>query len=384
MKRLLTSSAALLWGLQFAFLNPALALLLVTLYGATAADVGWVLSVYNGSGFVASLVLPAWADRRGDYLRPLLACGVLSLALAGLLSITTSLPIVVLGLIVLGGPAGVGASLVFAQLKHSGASPNEVVNTRALVSVAWVAGPPLATAIMGLFGIGAILLAIAAVAALNIAVSAGMLAERSRARTRAVASRGPDPDDGSRAMSRVAVGVVVVAFVALQATNATVVSILSLYVSQGLGLELFWAGIALGVAAGLEIGALLLIGRLMQRFSGLLLLATGCVTGIAYYIGMAFVSGPAMLIGLQVLNAWFFASVAGVGLTLFQRIIPRPGLASGLFVNTRRLGAIASGPIIALGSMTAMGYAGIFLACAGLTLLALALIGAVGMTTRRS
>ena len=64
------------------------------------------------------------------------------------------------------------ASLVFAQLKHSGASPNEVVNTRALVSVAWVAGPPLATAIMGLFGIGAILLLLFACRA------AGAVAER--------------------------------------------------------------------------------------------------------------------------------------------------------------------------------------------------------------
>jgi hypothetical protein len=41
-KRSLGSSGALLWGLQFAFLNPALALLLVALFDATAAEVGWV------------------------------------------------------------------------------------------------------------------------------------------------------------------------------------------------------------------------------------------------------------------------------------------------------------------------------------------------------
>jgi SET family sugar efflux transporter-like MFS transporter len=146
-KRLLIPSAALLWGLQFAFLNPALALLLVALFDATAAEVGWVLAVYNGSGFVASLVLPAYADRKGNYLWPLLACGVLTLALAVLLFITTSFPTAVIGLLVLGGPAGVGSSLLFAYLKYSGASPADVVNTRAIVSVAWVAGPPLATLI---------------------------------------------------------------------------------------------------------------------------------------------------------------------------------------------------------------------------------------------
>ena len=55
MKRLLTSSSALLWGLQLAFLNPVLALLLVSLFDATPADVGWVLAVYNAGGFVASI-----------------------------------------------------------------------------------------------------------------------------------------------------------------------------------------------------------------------------------------------------------------------------------------------------------------------------------------
>src|SRR5687768_5065508 len=99
---------------------------------------------------------------------------------------------------------------------------------------------------------------------------------------------------------------------------------MSLYVTETLGLDMMWAGAALGVAAGLEIPALLLIGRLSYRFSDLRLIASGCVVGIAYYAAMVFVPGPVLLIGLQVLDAWFFAVVAGVGLTLFQQIIPRP------------------------------------------------------------
>src|SRR3954470_24865180 len=106
-KRLLVPSAALLWGLQFAFLNPALALLLVALFDATPGEVGTVLAVYNASGFVASLALPAYADRTRDYLRVMLVCGLLTLALAGLLAVTMSLPVAVVGLVALGGPAGV-------------------------------------------------------------------------------------------------------------------------------------------------------------------------------------------------------------------------------------------------------------------------------------
>ncbi len=204
LKRLLIPSAALLWGLQFAFLNPALALLLVALFDATAAEVGWVLAVYNASGFVASLVLPTYADRKGNYLWPMLACGVLTLALAVLLFFTTSLPIAVIGLLVLGGPAGVGSSLLFAYLKYSGARPSDVVNTRAIVSVAWVAGPPLATLIIGTFGNRAVLLAIAAVAVLNIATTAAMIAVRSAARAKpGEPTKAAETADDDRPMPRV-------------------------------------------------------------------------------------------------------------------------------------------------------------------------------------
>ncbi|MBT8160370.1 MULTISPECIES: MFS transporter [Arthrobacter] len=380
MRRLLVPSAALLWGLQFAFLNPALALLLVALFNATPAEVGWVLAVYNASGFVASLLLPAYADRAKDYLRPMLACGALTLALSALLAASTALPLAVVGLIVLGGPAGVGSSLLFAQLKHSGAGPADVMNTRAIVSFAWVAGPPLATLIMGTLGNRAILLALAGVAILNVATTAAMLKQR-RPVDADVQPRHEDPD-GGRGFSKAGVAAVVLGFIALQATNSAAVSIMGLFVTQGLGAGIVWAGIALGVSAALEIPALFLIGRLARRFSSRALIASGCVAGIAYYGLMAFVSNPAALIALQVLNAWFFGIVAGVGLTLFQRLIPRPGLASGLYTNTRRLGAIVSGPIIAFGSTTAIGYPGVFAACAALTVLALALIVLSGRKAR--
>jgi SET family sugar efflux transporter-like MFS transporter len=184
-------------------------------------------------------------------------------------------------------------------------------------------------------------------------------------------------------MSRTSLAMIVLAFIALQATNAAVTSVMTLYVTQALNLNVMWAGVTLGVAAGLEVPALLLIGRLSRRFSGLTLIASGCVAGIAYYTAMAYATGPVLLIGLQLLNAWFFAAVAGVGLTFFQQIIPRPGLATGLYMNTRRIGAIVSGPIIALGAMTSLGYRGVFLACAVLTAAALVTVGAVGRVHRR-
>jgi MFS transporter, SET family, sugar efflux transporter len=144
-----------------------------------------------------------------------------------------------------------------------------------------------------------------------------------------------------------------------------------------------WAGIALGVAAALEVPALISIGRLSDRYSHLGLIATGCLAGIAYYLGLAFVTGPIVLIVLQVLNAWFFAGIAGIGLPLFQQMISRPGLSTGLYMNTRRVGSIVAGPIIALGSLTVLGQRGIFLISAVLTLIGLVIIAIASRTNRQ-
>ena len=271
--------------------------------------------------------------------------------------------------------------MLYAHLRHSGARPTDVVNTRAIVSVAWVAGPPLATFIIGWFGNRAILLAIGAVAVLNIVTTMIMIKQR-----RADRGTGDDrpataaTDDGSP-VSRAGIVLITAAFVLLQATNGTGMTILTVYVTQTVQLDVMWAGIALGVAAALEVPALIVIGRLTERFSSLGLIVTSSLAGIAYYVGLALVTGPVTLIALQPLNAWCFAGIGGVGLTLFQQMIPRPGLSTGLYMNIRRIGSIVSGPIIAVGSLTAIGQRGIFVTCAVVTLIGVGIIAIARRTS---
>jgi SAM-dependent methyltransferase len=94
------------------------------------------------------------------------------------------------------------------------------------------------------------------------------------------------------------------------------------------------------------------------------------------------VDGSVLLIGLQFLNAWSFAGIAGVGLPLFQQMIPRLGLSTGLYMNTGRVGAIISGPIIVIGSVIAFGQRGILLTCAALTLIGILVIVVAGRADR--
>lgn len=380
-RRLLVPGSALLWGLQFAVLVPSLALLLVALYDATPSQVGWVLGVYNGAGFVAALVVPAWADRRGDYLVPMLGCSALTLLLAVALWWVTGLPGAVVALVVLGAPAGVGVSLLFAHLGHEGAGTAQVTRVRAVVSFAWIAGPPLAIFLIATAGERALLPALAVLAVLNGATTAAMVRHRRRRTAEGVPATSA-PDDAIP-VSRSGVALVTLGFVLLQAANATVVSVMALFTTRDLGLDVVWSGVALGVAAAAEIPALLLLGRLGSRVSDLALVVSGSAVGVVYFALMTAVSGPVGLVAVQLLNAWAFAVIAGTGLGLFQRIITRPGLASGLYANTRRLGGVVSGPVIGLGGATAWGYGAAFLVCAGLTVLGVVLV-VVALRTART
>jgi SET family sugar efflux transporter-like MFS transporter len=374
--RLLVPASALLWGLQVALLSPALAIILATLYGASTGDIGWVLAIYNAGGFIASLVIPAWADRSRSYLHVMLGCGVLTIALAGALAAATALPLATVALVVLGGPAGLGTTMLYAHLRDAGASTSSIVNTRAIVSVAWMGGPPLATLLIGWAGGRGVLAALVVIAALNIAMTGTMMSRRRRA------SAGEETATSSRTAShlpptgRGATVLILAAFVLFQATNATAMTFMALYVTRTVGLPIVWAGVTLGVAAALEVPALMLVGRLGDRISHLTLIAGGAIVGAAYYLGLAAVTEPVLLLALQPLNAISFATVSGIGLTLFQEIIPGAGLSSGLFMNTRRVGSIVSGPIIGLGALTLLGQRGIFVACAVLTLIGLGLVHA--------
>ncbi|WP_210415876.1 MFS transporter [Humibacter ginsenosidimutans] len=376
--RLLWPAAAWFWSLQFAVLNPLLAVLLVTLYGATPSQVGWVLGLYNVGGFIASLVIPTLADRTGDYLRPLLFCALGGVGLVAVLALTTSLPVAVLALIVLGGPPGVGSTLLFAQLRHEGAPPAQVIRTRAIVSFAWVIGPPLATLSTGAAGTPAALLLLAGISVINVVTALLLLHRRAPVLARDEAVR-PSLLTQLRGWSR---WMLVAAFILLQATNIATVTVATLFVTHDLHAPILWAGAVLGAAALLEIPALMVMGRLHERTPARVLLAIGWGAGVLYYGLAGLVQEPWQLLALQPLNAWFFATVAGVGLTVFQDVFPSPGLASGLFTNTRRAGAILAGLLIAgLGVLPAP-YRAVFGAAALIVLLVL--LGGVLVTARQA
>lgn len=183
-------------------------------------------------------------------------------------------------------------------------------------------------------------------------------------------------------MGRVELVAVVIALTGLQAANAGAVTTMPLLVTDRLALAAVWAGLALGVCAALEIPALLLVGRLSRRFSSTTLLAAGAVIGAVYYSLVPFASGVVGLLALQIPNALTIATLSGVGLTWLQESIDRPGTSSGLHLNTRRVGSIIAGPILATAAWSTLGYAIPFLVFAGISLFAAVVVAISGATNR--
>lgn len=355
------------WSLQFALLNPVLAVLLTTVFGASGSEAGVVLAISNAAGFVASTVIPAAADRHGKYVTGMVCSALCGVAFVAVLLATESLVVAAAGMALLGAPTSVGATLLFAQLRHAGAAPDALVRTRAVVSFAWVVGPPLSTLITSVAPGRTVLLLIGGIGLVNLVTSTRAsrsarvrLGRRSRpARSEGASVRLRDVFSEPRVWAAIAV------FVTLQTLNTAAGTTMGLFVTTELRAPLPWAGAALGLAALAEIPALLVIGRLVQSWSARALLLLGATVGAAYYLAVATVEVPLAVVLLQPLNAWFFATVAGVGLTTFQNLIPAPGLATGTFANTGQVAAVLAGGLIALVAERPGGYGTLYWIAAG-------------------
>lgn len=368
-------ASATLWGLQFSLVSPVIAILLVELYGATPVVVGALLAASNAFAFVVSLLLPRYSDRSGDFRLPMIVAGASGVLLALTFALAPNLVVAGVGMVLFSGPAGVGMALFWGYLRRTGADARQIINLRSLFSAAWVAGPPFGTLVLGLWGARVVPWMAAVVCAGALAASL-MLLRRGDA---APLSQVPRENASATRVVMVAF----VAFTLLQTTNSAVVSTLTLIVREHLGLDVTWAGLALGLGAGLEVPSLLLLGRLMTRFSTPTLVASGCLAGLAYYVGLLLTTSPFMLLALQLLNGYFVAVLVGAGLTWFQELMPGAAFAAGLFTNTNRVGAILSGGLIASATSTPWGFGGVLVTNVAVCAVAFVMLFGLAWVRRR-
>jgi len=244
---------------------------------------------------------------------------------------------------------------------------------RSLLSLAWVAGPPLAAYLIGTIDFRGLFIV---VAVMHLAVLPVLM------RFGRAATADPPVANGDDSTAPAASGptrgqlvLTSTAFVLLQSAGTLGVMSMSLFVSVDLHGDVGEAGVILGVCAGLEIPLMVLFGALAHRWPLHRLVLLGGTIGVAYFLTMSLTSAVWHAIVAQALNACFIAAVTGLGISYFQDLMPgRLGRATTMFTNTYRLSAMLAGLLI--GVVQVAGYrfsyvTGAGLCSAGLLLLAL-------------
>ncbi|HEY0535725.1 MAG TPA: MFS transporter [Actinoplanes sp.] len=255
---------------------------------------------------------------------------------------------------------------------------------RTLFSLSWVAGPFVATILIGLGGFrlsysvsSAMYLTAAAIAWRLLAPAPPIHVTPEPASESLSAESGPVPYLPPEApppaptpdASRRVIFLTVAAFALMQCASGLGVQAMSLFVTTDLGGGIGSAGVILGVCAGLEIPLMLGFGFLSTRVPLRRLVLAGPLFSMVYTLCVAASTHVWQVAAAQLFAACTVSVVQGLGVSYVQEMLPRhPGRASTLFTNAFPAGQMMAGPI--LGVAQHVGYRAAYLTAAGLAMAA--------------
>jgi MFS transporter, SET family, sugar efflux transporter len=362
-------------GLSAALAFPFMSLFLSAEVGASPLALGTFLLVTPLASLVASTLLGRLSDARAVR-RTLLIVGAVTGGVGyGLFAVLRNYWVLLLVSTTLVAVASSLLPQMFAyarQVLERGGStkaPLIITGLRTLISLAWVAGPPLAallvarTGFTGLFTATGLVFGVVALLALRLPeVAAAPPVDEEVEPVPA----GPPP--------RLALSVL--AFVLLQGAISLGVVTLPLFITEQLDGTTTDVGLIMGLCAALEIPLMIGFGVLATRMDHRVLVLIGSVFGLAYFGVMLLTATTWHVAAAQVLSATVISAVMGIGISYFQSLSPdRPGYATTMFTNSATVASMLVGPLLAVAQVltyrTAYGMS-LVMSALGLVLLLLA------------
>lgn len=331
-------------GVAGALQAPTLSLFLTREVAARPFWVGLFYTVNAIAGIVVSLLVAKRSDNHGDRRMLILFCCLMAVGNALLFAFNRHyLTLITFG-VLLSALASVAMPQIFALAReYADSSAREVVMfssvMRAQLSLAWVIGPPLSFALALNYGFTTMFAIAAALFVLCIALIWFALPSVPRVE--------PSADvvvTQLSAWKNRDVRLLFIASLLMWTCNTMYIIDMPLYISSVLGLPDRLAGLLMGVAAGLEIPAMLLAGHYVKRFGKRNMMLFAVAAGVLFYLGLVLFHSRAALMALQIFNAIFIGIIAGIGMLYFQDLMPgRPGAATTLFTNSISTGVILAG-----------------------------------------
>ncbi|MBM0646120.1 sugar efflux transporter SetB [Shigella flexneri] len=347
----LTSTAflivAFLTGIAGALQTPTLSIFLTDEVHARPAMVGFFFTGSAVIGILVSQFLAGRSDKRGDRKSLIVFCCLLGVLACTLFAWNRNYFVLLFVGVFLSSFGSTANPQMFALAReHADKTGREAVMfssfLRAQVSLAWVIGPPLAYALAMGFSFTVMYLS-AAVAFIVCGVMVWLFLPSMQKELPLATGTVEAPRRNRRDTL-----LLFVICTLMWGSNSLYIINMPLFIINELHLPEKLAGVMMGTAAGLEIPTMLIAGYFAKRLGKRFLMRVAAVGGVCFYAGMLMAHSPAILLGLQLLNAIFIGILGGIGMLYFQDLMPgQAGSATTLYTNTSRVGWIIAGSVVA-------------------------------------
>ncbi|HCZ3374343.1 TPA: sugar efflux transporter SetB [Escherichia coli] len=345
----LTSTAflivAFLTGIAGALQTPTLSIFLTDEVHARPAMVGFFFTGSAVIGILVSQFLAGRSDKRGDRKSLIVFCCLLGVLACTLFVWNRNYFVLLFVGVFLSSFGSTANPQMFALAReHADKTGREAVMfssfLRAQVSLAWVIGPPLAYALAMGFSFTVMYLS-AAVAFIVCGVMVWLFLPSMQKELPLATGTVEAPRRNRRDTL-----LLFVICTLMWGSNSLYIINMPLFIINELHLPEKLAGVMMGTAAGLEIPTMLIAGYFAKRLGKRFLMRVAAVGGVCFYAGMLMAHSPAILLGLQLLNAIFIGILGGIGMLYFQDLMPgQAGSATTLYTNTSRVGWIIAGSV---------------------------------------
>ncbi|HBE5418248.1 TPA: sugar efflux transporter SetB [Escherichia coli] len=345
----LTSTAflivAFLTGIAGALQTPTLSIFLTDEVHARPAMVGFFFTGSAVIGILVSQFLAGRSDKRGDRKSLIVFCCLLGVLACTLFAWNRNYFVLLFVGVFLSSFGSTANPQMFAlSREHADKTGREAVMfssfLRAQVSLAWVIGPPLAYALAMGFSFTVMYLS-AAVAFIVCGVMVWLFLPSMQKELPLATGTVEAPRRNRRDTL-----LLFVICTLMWGSNSLYIINMPLFIINELHLPEKLAGVMMGTAAGLEIPTMLIAGYFAKRLGKRFLMRVAAVGGVCFYAGMLMAHSPAILLGLQLLNAIFIGILGGIGMLYFQDLMPgQAGSATTLYTNTSRVGWIIAGSV---------------------------------------
>ncbi|EJF1455886.1 sugar efflux transporter SetB [Escherichia coli] len=345
----LTSTAflivAFLTGIAGALQTPTLSIFLTDEVHARPAMVGFFFTGSAVIGILVSQFLAGRSDKRGDRKSLIVFCCLLGVLACTLFAWNRNYFVLLFVGVFLSSFGSTANPQMFALAReHADKTGREAVMfssfLRAQVSLAWVIGPPLAYALAMGFSFTVMYLS-AAVAFIVCGVMVWLFLPSMQKELPLATGTVEAPR-----RNRHDTLLLFVICTLMWGSNSLYIINMPLFIINELHLPEKLAGVMMGTAAGLEIPTMLIAGYFAKRLGKRFLMRVAAVGGVCFYAGMLMAHSPAILLGLQLLNAIFIGILGGIGMLYFQDLMPgQAGSATTLYTNTSRVGWIIAGSV---------------------------------------